>query len=138
MRRTSSWLTGTSSATSTFSGARLGSSTWRPVPLLLSGKAEVSELACGRVRRTAKVAPWPSSLQTSMEPDMASTSRLEMASPSPVPPKRREMEASAWANRRNSPSICSPAMPMPVSATWKSSWTSPPRRRVCRASLTCP
>ena len=49
-----------------------------------------------------------------------------MARPSPVPPKRRVVETSAWVNRSNSLSSCSGVMPMPVSATL--STTSPPAR----------
>ncbi|TWB80459.1 hypothetical protein FBZ81_10692 [Azospirillum brasilense] len=40
-----------------------------------------------------------------------------MDSPSPVPPKRRVVEASAWVKGRNSWTCASVAMPMPVSVT---------------------
>ena len=42
-----------------------------------------------------------------------------MASPSPVPPKRCAVEASAWVNSSNSFACCSAVMPMPVSETAK-------------------
>ena len=40
-----------------------------------------------------------------------------MARPSPVPPKRRVVDASAWANASKMSRLLSAAMPMPVSWT---------------------
>ena len=45
--------------------------------------------------RNQNVLPSPGALLTPSSPPMASTSRLEMASPRPVPPKRRAIVASA-------------------------------------------
>ena len=42
---------------------------------------------------------------------------LVIASPSPVPPYFREVEASAWVKGRNIRPICSGVMPMPLSRT---------------------
>ena len=49
-----------------------------------------------------KVLPWPSSLSAPISPPISSTSRLEIASPRPVPPYRRVVEPSAWVNGSNS------------------------------------
>ena len=43
--------------------------------------------------------------------------RLVIASPSPVPPKRRVIEVSACSKARNRALFLSAAMPMPVSST---------------------
>jgi hypothetical protein len=45
--------------------------------------------------------------------------RWLMARPSPVPPKRRVVDASTWENDLNSRSMPSGGMPMPVSLTAK-------------------
>ena len=50
---------------------------------------------------------------------MSSTSALQIASPSPVPPYLRVIEGSAWLKDSKSPSSCSSVMPMPVSVTSK-------------------
>ena len=60
-----------------------------------------------RRRRSRRPASRPSS----------SASRRLMASPRPVPPYRREIDASAWLNDWKSRSIRSAGMPMPVSRT---------------------
>ena len=57
------------------------------------------------------------SLATRSSPPMASTSRLQMARPRPVPPNRRVVDWSAWLKAPNSAAILSLAMPMPVSRT---------------------
>src|SRR5262249_6509193 len=49
----------------------------------------------------------------------------EMASPSPVPPKRCAVAASAWLNSSNSFACCSAVMPMPLSATASSTQSRP-------------
>ena len=48
---------------------------------------------------------------------MASTRRLQIARPRPVPPKRRVVDWSAWEKAENSVPILSRGMPMPVSVT---------------------
>src|ERR1035438_4679502 len=56
----------------------------------------------------------PSRLVTPMLPPIISTSCLEMASPSPVPPNLRVVDASAWTNAENSAWIWSGRIPIPV------------------------
>ena len=53
-----------------------------PVPLLAGG----SEAACGRRTVTCMVQPDPSVLSAQMCPPISSARRLQMLSPSPVPP----------------------------------------------------
>ena len=66
-----------------------------------------------------KVEPWPSRLLTPIVPPISSTSCLQIASPSPVPPYLRVVEASAWVKGGNSGAIWSCRMPIPVSVTVK-------------------
>ena len=85
---------------------------------------------------TVKVAPWPSpGLLARMLPPCISTSCLTMASPSPRPPCRRVVLASAWRKRSKTCGRNSGLMPMPVSMTListceltrsRSTWTWPP------------
>src|SRR5437667_535233 len=64
-----------------------------------------------------KVEPWPTSLSAHTRPPCISTNLLVMLSPSPVPPKSREIVASAcWNSAKRTP-IRSPGMPTPVSDT---------------------
>ena len=70
-----------------------------------------------------KVLPAPGRLTAPIAPPILSTRRLQMARPSPVPPKRRVMLASAWANGWKRPARVSGAMPIPVSRTAKRSRT---------------
>ena len=65
--------------------------------------------------------PTPSWLVTLICPPSTSTSRLLMASPKPVPPKRRAVEASACVNGSKTFAHCSSVMPMPESLTSNSS-----------------
>ena len=66
-----------------------------------------------------KVLPTPAWLSTQIRPPIISTSRLLIASPRPVPPNLRVVEASAWLNAWNRRAICSGVIPMPVSRTAK-------------------
>ncbi len=52
--------------------------------------------AFSSVTENQKVDPRPGSLSTPISPPIISTIFLEMVNPSPVPPNRREMEASVW------------------------------------------
>ncbi len=70
-------------------------------------------------RRTVNTEPLPGSLATVTSPPIMRASLRVMASPSPVPPKRCAVEASAWVNSSNSFACCSAVMPMPVSETAK-------------------
>ena len=62
-----------------------------------------------------KVEPSPGLLSTVMSPPIIWQKRLLIASPRPVPPYLRVVEASAWENSWNSLPICSSVIPMPVS-----------------------
>ena len=53
-----------------------------------------------------KVEPCPGSLSTHIVPPMSSLRRLLMASPSPVPPYRRVVDASTWLKDWNSRPNC--------------------------------
>ena len=64
-----------------------------------------------------KQLPSPGWLSAPMVPPISSTRRLQIDRPSPVPPKRRPMPASAWVKGVNKRASASPAMPMPVSRT---------------------
>jgi hypothetical protein len=61
--------------------------------------------------------PAPSALLTSIVPPIRSTMRLQIARPSPVPPKRRRVDSSACVNGVNSSASVSGVMPMPLSVT---------------------
>ena len=60
----------------------------------------VSETWAGSV--TVKVEPLPGSLATRMSPPIKRQHLRLMASPSPVPPNLRVVEASAWEKASNS------------------------------------
>jgi hypothetical protein len=79
------------------------------------GAALTTSLGNGTVN--VNTLPTPGSLSTSIVPSMASTRRATMASPSPVPPKRRERDSSACANGSKIRERCSSGMPTPVSCT---------------------
>src|ERR1700746_2584102 len=53
-------------------------------------------------RRTVKTDPLPGSLATVTSPPIMRASLRVMARPSPVPPERRAVRASAWLNSSNS------------------------------------
>src|ERR1700737_2718219 len=57
--------------------------------------------------RTVNTEPLPGSLSAVMSPPIIWQKRLLIASPSPVPPYLRVVEASAWENSWNSLPICS-------------------------------
>ena len=77
-------------------------------------------------RRTVKVEPCPGALATVMSPPIIRQRRRLIASPSPVPPYLRVVEASAWVNASNSFPICSGVMPMPVSEIAMVTQSRPP------------
>jgi hypothetical protein len=68
---------------------------------------------------TWNVLPLPGTpaLSTQTVPPMSSASRRLIASPSPVPPYRRLVDASPWLNDWNSRPARSGEIPMPVSRT---------------------
>ena len=88
-------------------------------------------------RRTVNTEPLPGSLVTVTSPPIMRASLRAMASPSPVPPKRCAVVASAWVNSSNSFACCSGVMPMPVSET-DSSIQSRPSATLRACSLTSP
>ncbi|MNQ90313.1 hypothetical protein D3C85_1056490 [compost metagenome] len=71
--------------------------------------------------RTLKREPRPGTLSRLISPSRASTSWRVMASPRPVPPKRRLVEPSICWKAWNMRSCWSSDMPMPVSRTAKRS-----------------
>ena len=85
----------------------------------------VTNSPVGRPNRAVKwkELPRPSRLSTPISPPIIPTSRAEMLRPSPVPPKRRVVELSAWEKGWKMTASFSSGMPMPVSVTVK-------RRRV--------
>ena len=72
-----------------------------------------------------------------ISPPISRHIRRESASPSPVPPKRRAVSASACENSVKSRPSCSAVMPMPVSATVKRT-RSPPSAVRAASSRTRP
>ena len=76
------------------------------------------------------VEPLPGVLSTVTSPPSMVQKCLVMASPRPVPPKRRVVEASAWLKAWNSRPSCSSVIPMPVSDTRKPTRESPSRATV--------
>ncbi len=64
-----------------------------------------------------KVLPWPNWLFTPNRPCMASLNRLQIASPSPVPPNRRATDSSACWKGSNRRCCCCSLRPQPVSQT---------------------
>ncbi len=86
-----------------------------------------------------KVEPLPCSLSTEIVPPISSTRRLEMARPSPVPPKRRVVDASTWLKEVKSRSIRSGGIPIPVSRTQSSSRYEPfPAASASTRTITSP
>ena len=84
-----------------------------------------------------KVEPTSGVLCTVMVPPMRSTSAWVMYSPSPVPPKRRVVEASPCPKARKRRACTSGVMPMPLSATRTTKCAGPPSAASTR-SATCP
>ena len=85
-----------------------------------------------RVKMNAE--PSPTTLSTRMPPPIRTQSRSQIASPSPVPPKRRVVEESTWLKALKSRLIRSAGIPMPLSRTENSSWSRPSVR--CEAIRT--
>ena len=88
--------------------------------------------------RARKRDPRPSRLSALTTPLIRSQSRLVMARPNPVPPKRREVELSLWTNGRNSAERVEGAMPGPVSATTSSRRLPPSLVRSVISAVTVP
>src|SRR5688500_3125886 len=64
--------------------------------------------------RTVNVDPSPWTLVTVRSPPIRRQKWRLIASPSPVPPYRLRVDASAWENASNSFPSCSVVIPMPV------------------------
>src|SRR5262249_1352319 len=75
--------------------------------------------------RTVNTEPLPISLATVTSPPIIRASLRVIARPSPVPPKRCAVEASAWLNSSNNFACCSALHAMPLSATASSSPARP-------------
>ncbi len=73
--------------------------------------------ASGSDSSIENVDPAPGVLANSSLPPISSTSWRDIARPRPVPPKRRVVDASSWANSSNMRAWFSGAIPTPVSAT---------------------
>ena len=80
------------------------------------------------------VLPSPGRLLKPSSPAISETSRLLIASPRPVPPKRRVVEVSACSKASNSRDWASSSIPTPVSTTSQRSSTSPAFAVTCVAS----
>jgi hypothetical protein len=83
-----------------------------------------------------KQVPRPSSLCSTSSPPIRATSRWQITSPRPVPPKRRVVLASAWVKPWKIRPWFSGAMPMPVSRTAIATATRPGPARVQRSETT--
>ena len=92
---------------------------------VLSRPASDGSSAPGASIVNPNVEPAPTSLSTPISPPSIRTIRLLMASPSPVPPYRRLMDASACPNDSKRRSTASGEMPIPVSDTSKRSRSAP-------------
>ena len=68
-------------------------------------------------------------------PPIACASSRTIDSPSPVPPKRRVVELSAWVKGWNSRACCSGETPMPLSVTENSSSAPSASRPISRTSM---
>ena len=79
------------------------------------------------------VLPRPGVLSSPISPPMSSTSRLEIARPSPVPPYRREVDPSACEKDRNKRERASGSIPIPVSWTSKRTSEEPFASAISRA-----
>jgi glycine C-acetyltransferase len=83
----------------------------------VSGRKEIVELCRQRAR--------PYLFSNAVPPPIASARRRHTVSPSPVPPNRRVVDASACTNGPKISHCLSGAMPIPVSATVNRNATSP-------------
>ena len=93
-------------------------SAWRGADLVPSVSIRCATSATtGSVMVKAKVLPTPGVLVMPICPPISSTKRLQMARPSPVPPNRRVVDASAWEKPLKICCWCSGAIPMPESCT---------------------
>ena len=108
MRCSTSRAVGLSSTTSARSGIGGG-----PAGASSSATSEASRSVIWKWKRL----PWPSALSRCSSPPIRPTSRWLIATPSPVPPKRRVVEASACVKPLKMRAWFSGAMPMPVSRT---------------------
>ncbi len=71
----------------------------------------------GALKVMRKLEPSPSTLANMISPPISRASAWVIESPSPAPPKRREMSPSACRKRSKSLAWASVLMPMPVSST---------------------
>ena len=117
------------------------SSTIRARSAPISGRGGVGDgssatTASGSRSSKEKVLPAPSTLSRCNSPPIRPTRRWQMASPSPVPPKRRVVEASACEKPLKMWPWFSGEMPMPLSLTATSSSTSSSVRSIARRRST--
>src|SRR6476660_9578220 len=110
--------------------------TQSPFDRPLSAKA-LAGLSTPPGSRTVKAEPLPGSLATITSPPIMRASLRVMARPSPVPPNRWAVVASAWVNSSNSFACFSGVTALLVSAT-DSSIQWPPLLILLARSLTSP
>ena len=87
-----------------------------------------------------KTLPAPGTLSTPTQAPIRSASCLQMARPSPVPPKRRVIDPSAWEKGWKMAGMRPGSMPIPVSRTVKSNSATPGRVSLpvtCRETVPC-
>jgi hypothetical protein len=73
---------------------------WEYVPWVRASHLRLDHAAASPGRRTVNTEPLPGSLVTVTSPPIKRASLRVMASPSPVPPKRCAVVASAWVRLR--------------------------------------
>ncbi len=122
MPTATAWFTALSSATSTrpLSGLRaegpLSRSPWTCVNVLSMPVISPVRSALSR-NVNEKLEPLPGLLVSVIAPPIISTSCLLIARPSPVPPYRRVVEPSSWANDSKTCCCLRGEIPIPVSIT---------------------
>ena len=98
--------------------------------------APTATAACAPAPGSSSVNVLPSpgtpALSATSDPSISSERRRLIASPRPVPPNRRAIDASAWLNDWKSRPIRSGGMPMPVSRDREPDLPAPRRRRTRR------
>ena len=90
----------------------------------LDGGLAITAFSNGNRKVNQNVDPVAGRLSTPISPPMSSTNCLLMASPRPVPPNFRVVDASAWVKGWNKCDCSSLSMPMPVSCNEIFRWTS--------------
>ena len=104
-----------------------------------AGNSAVSVSGSRRITKWNSL-PCPTSLSTHKRPARASTRRLEMVKPRPVPPNLRVVELSSCENASKIEASLDSGMPMPVSlmVNWMACCPLPPdARSTCKTTSPC-